>query len=218
MSLNIVIIPMKSIGKPKPNKSESVLQASTHSTLSETSTKAKRGFKQPPTDELKQIICLVNLLPVDGPKQIKTEEELRKLPAELRAYLESVYEQFEPLRYLPGGPWHIMALKYEELVFARAALNLLILQANSPFSFPPMGVAAAYLAISESRKVIVNLSSFARAIEQAEIDYLRYCEMCRKIFYAGRKNQPCCTPKCAKAQRQKRWRQKYSEGQPAYYK
>jgi hypothetical protein len=112
---------------------------------------------------------------------------------------------------------------YSVVLDMNIALRTLISEANEvddeeTIYFHEPVDAGAYLEITKERTVTVRMSLLARAIEGAEIDYLRYCETCGKIFYAGRKNQRCCTVKCAKAQRQKRWRQRFKDGEPAYHK
>ena len=215
---------MKSTGKAKQNKGKSELQASTLSVKdshSETPAKVRRGFKRPPNPKLEEIIRLVNLLPSDAPERLETCEQANDLPAALRAYLDGVYDQAVEWGD-PTDPWDVMVSDYREIVQARAALQHLIVEATTVpddetiYFFEPIK-AGGWLSI-KNRTVEVELSEFARAIKGTEIDYLRYCQTCGNIFYAGRKNQQCCTVKCAKAQRQKRWRQRYRDGETGYYK
>lgn len=216
---------MKSIEKAKPNKGKSELQASTDSTQQlqgEMPARPKRGFKRP-RPELDEIIRVINLLPDDPPPLPLTIEQANSLPSELNEYLNQVYEnQFEHSES-DTHSWDYMEWEYKQILEARESLRQLMREATEvsdeeTIYFHDSIDARAYLLISKERKVSVQMSPFAQAIEGAEIDYLRYCEMCGKIFYAGRKNQQCCTPKCAKARRQKRWRQRYKEGEAAYHK
>lgn len=210
---------MKAAKKAKQNKTKSELQASTGSERKETPAKAKRGFKRP-RPELEEIIRAVNLLPTDPPPLPLTIERMNSLPAELRDYLEEVRSaelEYDEPDHGPHHAWQMMEWEYLEIRESREALRQLIREANEVsdeetiYFHQPID-ARAYLEISRERMVSVRMSRFAQAIEWAEIDYLRYCETCGKIFYAGRKNQHCCSLKCAKAQRQKRWRQRYSDG------
>jgi hypothetical protein len=210
---------MKSTKKAKPNKAKSDLQASTTSTSAnpdETPAKPKRGFKRlrPGLDE---IIRAVNLLPDSPPPLPLTAERMNSLPSALNEYLTKEYEaQFAESGDYTNS-WAYMEWQYKEIVEARESLRQLMhegteISDDETIYFHESINAGAYLSISKDRRVKVEMSCFARAVEGAEIDYLRYCETCRNIFYAGRKNQQCCTVKCAKAQRQKRWRQKYKAG------
>jgi hypothetical protein len=213
---------MKSIEKAKLDKGGSGLQASTDSTQAtggETPAKPKRGFKRP-RPELEQIIRAVNLLPAAPPPLPLTTDRMNSLPEELRDYLEEVRSkelEYDEPDHSAHHAWQIMEWAYLQIREAEDALHNLMREANEVSNeetiyFHEPVDAGAYLEITKERTVRVRMSPFAQAIEGAEIDYLRYCEMCRKIFYAGRKNQHCCSVKCAKAQRQKRWRQRYKEG------
>jgi hypothetical protein len=216
---------MKATQKAKPNKGKSELQASTdaeqHET-EETPAKLKRGFKRP-RPELEEIIRVVNLLPDNPPPLPLTIERANSLPPALNEYLIQVYENEFEHSESDTHSWDYMEWEYREIVEARETLRQLMREATEvsdeeTIYFHDSIDARAYLSIGKDRKVTVAMSGFARAVEGIEIDYLRDCAMCGNIFYAGRKNQQCCTPKCAKAQRQKRWRQRFKDGEPAYHK
>ena len=216
---------MKSMEKAKLNNGEVELQASTdpaRQIIRETPAKTKRGFKRP-LPELEQIIRVVNLLPANPPPLPLTTERANSLPTPLREYLNQLYEaQFDESQNYHHS-WEYMEWQYREIVEAREALQQLMREATEisdeeTFYFHDSIDARAYLSISQDRRVRVEMSSFARAVAGIEIDYLRNCQTCGNIFYAGRKNQQCCTVKCAKAQRQKRWRQRFKDGDPAYHK
>jgi hypothetical protein len=209
---------MKATKKAKLDKAKSPLQASTSKIIgasSETLVKAKRGFKRP-SDELDWVIRLVNSLPPNPPKVTLITEQMDTLSPDLKAYLDSEWDEAMEENDGYRGKERVQSA-YAMVLDMSNALRDLISEANMVWDeeaiyFHEPVDAGAYLLISNERTVKVQMSPFARAIEGAEIDYIRYCETCGKIFYAGRKNQPCCTPKCAKAQRQKRWRQRYKEG------
>ena len=220
----LAIFLMKATQKAKPDKAKTELQASTdppQRSASETPAKPKRGFKRPP-DKLDWIIRLVNSLPSSPPQVTSIPKRMDDLQPELRAYLDSEYES----AMLDDDGYHAverMQSAYLMVLDMNEALRQLMREANevsdeeTTYFHQPVD-AGAYLEITRERTVRVRMSQLAQAIEGIEIDYLRYCDMCRKIFYAGRKNQQCCTPKCAKAQRQKRWRQRYKDGETGYYK
>lgn len=213
------------MGKAKPNEAKSELQASTesanHNTV-EMLARIKRGFKRP-SEELDWVIRLVNSLPPNPPKVTLIIEQMDTLSPDLKAYLDSEYEEAMKAHDGYGGEECVQSA-YAMVLDMNIALRTLISEADEVFDegetiyFHEPVDAGAYLEITKERTVRVRMSLLARAIEGAEIDYLRYCETCGKIFYAGRKNQQCCTPKCAKAQRQKRWRQRFKDGEPAYHK
>lgn len=222
---------MKAIKKANPNKVKSELQASTSSAqkgVGETPAKAKRGFKRP-SDELKWVIRLVNSLPPNPPQVSSLTKQINTLPPELKAYLDSEYDEEMADE---GDSYHAyqrMHAAYSMVLDMNRAIRELMREATEDRSMPedPDEItiyfyeridAGAYLEITRERTVSVRMSPFANAIKGVEIDYIRYCATCRNIFYAGRKNQHCCTVKCAKTQRQKRWRQKYRDGESGYHK
>jgi len=221
---------MKGTKKSKRNKAKSLLQTSTSevaSSCSETPAKAKRGLKRP-SDELDWVIRLVNSLPPNPPQVSSILEQMDTLSPDLKAYLDSEYDEAMEENDGYGGKERLQSA-YAMVLDMNRAIRELIREATEDrgkpedpnditiYFYEPID-AGAYLEITNERTVRVRMSPFANAIKGAEIDYIRYCETCGNIFYAGRKNQQCCTPKCAKAQRQKRWRQRYKEGQATYYK
>jgi len=215
---------MNATKKPKRNKAKSKVQASTKkvvSARSEMPAKAKRGLKRP-SDELDWVIRLVNSLPSNPPQVTSITEQMDTVSLDLKAYLDSEWDEAMEENDGYGGEERVQSA-YAMVLDMNRAIRELIREATEDRSKPedsdditiyfyePID-AGAYLEITKERTVRVRMSPFANAIKGAEIDYIRYCETCGKIFYAGRKNQQCCTVKCAKAQRQKRWRQRYKEG------
>jgi len=65
------------------------------------------------------------------------------------------------------------------------------------------------LRVNEKGLIEVGLGEIASALASAEADRIRECDICGRIFWAGRSDQKCCTPKCAKVLRTRRWRAKY---------
>jgi hypothetical protein len=216
---------MKATKNPKRDKAKSQLQASTggaEDVNTETLAKAKRGFKRP-SDELEWVIQLVNSLPPDPPQVSLLTKKINTFSPDLKAYLDSEYDE----AMADGGDSYDagqrMHAAYLMVLDMSNALRELMREATEATTIPedPDDItinfyeridAGAYLEITNERTVRVRMSPLAQAVQGIEIDYLRYCKTCGKIFFAGRKNQQCCTVKCAKAQRQKRWRQRYKAG------
>jgi hypothetical protein len=57
----------------------------------------------------------------------------------------------------------------------------------------------------------VDRAPLLRAIEGVEVSRIRECPICRKIFWAGRIDQPCCSKEHGKVLRTRRWRDGYTE-------
>ncbi len=48
-------------------------------------------------------------------------------------------------------------------------------------------------------------------LEEVELERIKRCAKCRKIFWAGRLNKPCCSPACRNAYKQKKHREREKE-------
>ena len=57
------------------------------------------------------------------------------------------------------------------------------------------------------RDMFLNIIEIAK---QGEINYLRQCESCGNIFFAGRKDQRGCSTPCLNRLRKSRWRKNYA--------
>lgn len=56
-----------------------------------------------------------------------------------------------------------------------------------------------------------NLGPLVAALEGIEPFRIRTCPICSLIYWAARKDKPCCSPKCAHVLRTRRWRQRYQD-------
>jgi hypothetical protein len=67
--------------------------------------------------------------------------------------------------------------------------------------------------VNEKGEVGLVPSPVFEALQGVEADRIRECEnvKCRRIFWAARSDQPCCSKKCANARRVQRWRDKYQD-------
>ena len=57
----------------------------------------------------------------------------------------------------------------------------------------------------------VEMDSFSNAINQTDAARIRECLNCRYIFWAGKRNQNCCSDRCANNNRVRKWREKYPD-------
>jgi len=73
----------------------------------------------------------------------------------------------------------------------------------------PIGIRQEYT-VNERGKFVQVRNPFTDAFEDDDIDVtrIRRCDNCRKIFWAGRRDQMCCTPTCNHARHSKRTREK----------
>ncbi len=60
-------------------------------------------------------------------------------------------------------------------------------------------------------RIHYSLTPLLEALNGIEAARIRECPICRKIFWAGRIDRPCCSSKCAGTLRGRRWRERYGE-------
>lgn len=84
-------------------------------------------------------------------------------------------------------------------------------------SLPVFGVKTN-LRISSDGLIEIERDEFLRAIEDVEAKRLRLCEICGRIFWAGRLDQQCCSSACAHALRNRRYRARYKDDLVRRYK
>lgn len=57
----------------------------------------------------------------------------------------------------------------------------------------------------------ISISQVDEAINGVDATRIRECQVCNRIFWAGRKDQKCCSKKCANVRRVQLWRKNYAE-------
>lgn len=60
-------------------------------------------------------------------------------------------------------------------------------------------------------KTNITVSLVDEALKGVDATRVRECQICNKIFWAGRTNQHCCSKNCAHVLRTRRWREKYQD-------
>jgi hypothetical protein len=65
--------------------------------------------------------------------------------------------------------------------------------------------------VDKEGKLSVESASLLRDCIGVEARRVRMCPICRRIFWAGRIDQPACSKKCGTNYRQKKWRINYKE-------
>ncbi len=133
---------------------------------------------------------------------IRTIEEcLKDLPQTFSNYVLQVGE--EDLYPKPERHEHEAYYRYSFVRESRNNLRAIIAQNNAS----PAATAAGFqklpiitqvtIRIDDDGKIEISPHMLARAIEGIEANRLRECEICRRIFFAGRITQQGCSPACA---------------------
>lgn len=65
------------------------------------------------------------------------------------------------------------------------------------------------ISLSKDGRIKISNDRFAKAVEDVEAARLRSCGECKRIFWAGRITQTCCSKPCGNRMRVRRWRETY---------
>jgi hypothetical protein len=93
----------------------------------------------------------------------------------------------------------------------RKSLRAIIHASRSGSDRYPQIPIQAYVYLDSNGILHTMLNEFAEAIDGVEASRIRECAICRRIFWAGRKTQQCCSTACAHALRNRRYRAKYKD-------
>jgi hypothetical protein len=142
--------------------------------------------------------------------------------AELFRVWEAVISLLPPLaqRYVRFDrdslvPQHLVESheRYELLRGALGALRAIARSkgASSIELTQPAGLIG--LRVNEKGEVDFTPSLVCEALQGLPASRIRECQnsACRRIFWAGRLDQPCCSRECANARRVRKWRDKYQD-------
>ena len=66
-----------------------------------------------------------------------------------------------------------------------------------------------FICTDEDGKIQFIKSTIVTVLEGVEAGRIRECPICQNIFWAGRTDQQCCSPRCRKIWHTRRWREKY---------
>jgi hypothetical protein len=56
--------------------------------------------------------------------------------------------------------------------------------------------ARTHLVVDEGGKLRLVIDELTQALDGVEIDRVRECKLCKRIFWAGRKDKKCCSDRC----------------------
>ena len=73
------------------------------------------------------------------------------------------------------------------------------------------------LSIDVNGKIVQIPNSLLQRLDGLDADRIRLCD-CGHVFWAKRKDQPCCGKTCANARRVKNWREKYPDYKSQRYR
>jgi len=111
-------------------------------------------------------------------------------------------------RYIRLREYRINLTKVMEIVALAPADRLNFSQVLYPI------VISQEYSVDDQGRFVQRSNPFTDAFEDDNVDVtrIRTCDNCKKIFWAGRKDQVCCTPACNHARHSRLTRQRYAQG------
>lgn len=114
--------------------------------------------------------------------------------------------------------------RYENFTRLRRNFRLLLRSINNRLAHDAAlwkGVAlpafgSTTFTVDERGTIHVGRDLLSEALDGTEATRIRACEVCRLIFWAGRSDQICCSPKCANVYRVRRSRENKKESAEIY--
>ena len=96
-------------------------------------------------------------------------------------------------------------------------MNIAALNPSDRLTFSPVLyriVISQEYSVDHQGRFIQASNQFTDALQDDNVDVtrIRRCDNCKKIFWAGRKDQMCCTPACNHARHSRLTRQRYAQG------
>jgi hypothetical protein len=82
-------------------------------------------------------------------------------------------------------------------------------KSSTRFSFAQVPGFSGTLHVNDNGKFVTTIDPLFIELEGVEATRIRECAICRHVFWAGRLDQKCCTTRCAKMLRTRRWRERY---------
>jgi hypothetical protein len=187
----------------------------------------KKAEKRHNNPALQVLMRLVNSVPADvklpqpkanwkeilGLLKSKDFEKYRKLtgPMRRRRIFDSdspltsnrIFGQYEILRF--GRQW------LQTVATIGANLRKLPVLQTGCMKWVPPPLPHRSFSMYTDKEGLLRFSLFplVAAFVGVRVMTLRNCEICRKFFLARRKDQPCCTRRCAHTRRTRRSREKY---------
>jgi hypothetical protein len=88
---------------------------------------------------------------------------------------------------------------------------------NKPPPFRPFALPIeTFIFLDDQGRLRVSMDDFAAAVRNIEAWRIRNCANCKRFFWAGRKDQKCCSKKCNGAYRVRRFREAYAKDPVGY--
>lgn len=181
--------------------------------------KRQASRTRPAPEKLGRLIDLVNCLP---PEPEKWERQLAQAYYKVYRPGEFWREHGEWIEALPESLREFakekkMGFEFEQepvfrLLRACTIHHVLrgLARMNAGDKVVPLSVSM-YVSVGKDGRVETSGDDVFQALREAEVRRIKECPICAKIFWAGRRDQPCCSKRCAGTRRTRIWRERYPE-------
>lgn len=169
---------------------------------------------------LRQLIDLANSVPLDidlPAPQGRVQEVLEMLGSERFSEFRRLTGPITPDTFLskfigPGAPvtYNRVLGNYIRLRDGRNWLRQAALIGEQSRTIKIRYLMPMLTAQTNDRgELEFNVDPLVEALKGVEASKIRICPICKAIFWASRKDKPCCSNRCGKIRRTRRWREKY---------
>ena len=183
-----------------------------------------RAKRNAPPD-IQRLIDLANSVPPDVRlPELSGEgvDVLELVSSESFASFRQLTGGVEPDQFLerligPGAPktYNRVIANYLLLRDARALLTTIASipevkpRAKARWLLPHLQILSVRAQTDEHGRLEFSLHPFLTALRGIKALQIRRCPICMRFFWAARKDQPCCSTRCASARRMRLWRKSY---------
>ena len=174
----------------------------------------------PVPEKLGDLIRLVNLLPTgtEPPPDILTfymDTGSSEAQDWLKEYKRAIAQLPDGIQAFIGPiNWKTISSAYSRyslLLDARDIFRQIASgQINQGVALPGTQVLAKLDTDKEGR-ITIKPTPLADALAGVEATRIRECPVCGNIYWAGRKDKPCCSASCNTRRRVRQWRKRYPE-------
>ena len=168
----------------------------------------KKGYKDTPVVEDGRTVYLINEQAVELIEEA-VRECMEGLPPDSRPY-------FGEISFFDDGL--LAADRYRRVREVRDSLRRIIRVANQHLQDMSTSLedfaalrTTSYMSVDEHGRIYLRKDELAEAVEGVEAARIRECEVCKRIFWAGRIDQRGCSLRCNDILRKRRYRARYKQ-------
>lgn len=139
--------------------------------------------------------------------------EFRKLAGEVKpdAVLQKLLGKKGPKTFNRTVANYVLLRSGREWLRAVAEIGRLEPRFRFRWAMPTIQLPNVSAQTNQRGELQFNLGPLVAALEGIEPFRIRTCPICSLIYWAARRDKPCCSKKCAHILRTRRWRERYGD-------